>query len=228
MKIAIVGAGGHGSVVADILCSMREAGHAIDPIGFVDDGVSPSVTQVLSLPVFPGGLAALMRLEFDAVIVAIGDNETRRRITDGLRRGGVRLAVASHPRSTVARDTVIEPGAMICAGASIGPAARVGAGTIVNTNASVDHHNWIGDYAHVAPGAHLGGMVEVGDGTLIGIGASVLPGRRIGCRVTVGAGAVVVSDLGDDLTAVGVPARVMAGASRAGREPAFILSERKP
>lgn len=228
LKVVIVGAGGHGTVVADVLCSMRDAGQPVTPLGFVDDGMSARVSRVLSLPVFAGGLAALTQLDFDAAIVAIGDNETRRRITDRLRRNGVRLTVARHPDSTVARETVIEPGAMICAGAVIGPSSRVGAGTIVNTQASVDHHNQIGSFVHIAPGAHLGGMVRVRDLSLIGIGAIVLPGRRIGCGAVVGAGAVVVRHVPNHVTVVGIPARMSGDAPPARRHDLVTAGVARP
>jgi acetyltransferase-like isoleucine patch superfamily enzyme len=97
---------------------------------------------------------------------------------------------------------------VICAGAVVNPASRLGEGAIINTLASVDHHNSIGDFAHVAPGAHLGGAAWIGEDALIGIGATVAPQRRVGARATVGAGAVVVHDVPEDAVAVGVPARV--------------------
>lgn len=214
MRIVIVGAGGHGTVVADILLRMREAGAAIEPVAFVDDEPPADRTQILSLPVLPGGIRTLASLGHDAAIVAIGDNATRRRIAETLRRAGTKLACAQHPSSIVSPDAHIEEGAMICAGAAVAPGSRIGLGTIVNTLASVDHHTRVGDYAHIAPGVHLGGDVCIGDGTLVGIGASVRPGRRVGRRVVIGAGAVVVSDVPDEVVTLGVPARVHHAAAR--------------
>jgi acetyltransferase-like isoleucine patch superfamily enzyme len=43
----------------------------------------------------------------------------------------------------------------------------------------------------------------------LGIGAKVIPGVKIGAGTTVGAGAVVIEDLPENVTAVGVPARVI-------------------
>ena len=82
---------------------------------------------------------------------------------------------------------------------------------IVNTNAGVDHDCRIGSGAHVGPGSALAGNVEIGCESLLGAGTCVVPGVRIGSRAVVGAGSVVVRDLPDDVTAMGVPARITDG-----------------
>jgi serine O-acetyltransferase len=48
---------------------------------------------------------------------------------------------------------------------------------------------------------------EVGDGVVIGTGAKLLGPIRVGNRALIGANAVVVTDVPDDHTAVGAPAR---------------------
>ena len=65
------------------------------------------------------------------------------------------------------------------------------------------------NHVRVSPGAHLAGKVHVGELTHIGIGASVVQGVEIGRNVIVGAGGVVTRDLPDNVTAVGVPAKVI-------------------
>lgn len=190
-----MGAGGHGAVVADIL------GHAA---GFIDDDPAKRGTSVLGLPVF----ASLDEVVHDAIIIAIGDNATRRALTERYAAAGERFASAIHPRASIAPSALIGEGSVICAGALVLPRAVVGRGAIVNTKAAVDHDCVVGDFVHIAAGATLGGDVRVGDGTLIALGASVVPGIAIGARSVVGAGAVVVRELPDDVTALGVPARI--------------------
>ena len=160
MKVVIIGSGGHGAVVADILLRMAEAGDRIEPVAFLDDAPLPNVRQISQVPVICGGLSGLRRITHDAVIVAIGDNALRRRLSDELRRNGTRLAIARHPSSVVAPDVCIGGGTMICAGAIVSPAARIGCSVILNTHSSVDHHNAIGDYVHIGPGVRLGGNVS--------------------------------------------------------------------
>lgn len=208
MRVVIVGAGGHSAVVADILMRMAQAGSPVELVAFVDDNPPPDVSQKCGVPVVPGGLGALATIAHDAVVVAIGDNAVRRRMSDEIRRTGIALAIACHPSSVVASDARVDGGTVVCAGAIVNPGAQVGYSAILNTHCSIDHHNRIGDCAHIAPGAHLGGNVTIGDETLVGIGVTVIPQVRIGSRVVVGAGAVVVGNLPDGAVAYGVPARI--------------------
>ena len=206
--ILIVGAGGHGQVVADIFRALRAAGHAAAEVAFLDDDPACQGCRFLDSPVL-GTVDRLSRIRHDAVIVAVGDNATRARIFRSFTGAGEQMAIGAHPRSTIARDAALGPGSVVCAGVVVNTGTTVGRNVIINTGATVDHHSVIGDHVHVAPGVHMGGAVHVGEGALVGIGAIVLPGVRIGAWSTVGAGAVVTADVPAHATVVGVPARVL-------------------
>jgi len=203
-RVAVIGAGGHGTVVVDILLQMQAAGVPLIVVAIADRRTNLAGRQILGVPIV-GYLDDLRQV--DAVIVAVGDNKTRRLLTTDLRQRGWECAVAIHPSAIVGRGSEISDGAMLCAGCIVGAESRIGAGAILNTASSTDHHNEIGAFAHVAPGVHLGGEVAVGEGALIGIGATVLPGCRVGAWATVAGGAVVVRDIDEGVTVVGVPAR---------------------
>jgi acetyltransferase-like isoleucine patch superfamily enzyme len=83
----------------------------------------------------------------------------------------------------------------------------LGLGCIINTGATFYHDCVLGDGVHICPGVHLAGDVQVGELSWLGIGCTVRQGIRIGAGVTVGAGAVVIDDVPDGQTVVGVPAR---------------------
>jgi len=208
MRVIIVGAGGHGRVVADIVCAMAEHVPGLSVAGFVDDDPMAWGATRLGLPVL-GPVDQLTHLPHDAAIVAIGDNPTRADVCSKLLAAGETLFTAVHPRATVGRDVHIGAGVMVCAGAVINVSAEVETAAIVNTGAMVEHDCRLGAYTHVAPGTRLGGGVAVGEGTLLGIGSIVLPGRRIADWAIVGAGAVVVHDVTAHSTVVGVPARCL-------------------
>jgi serine O-acetyltransferase len=55
---------------------------------------------------------------------------------------------------------------------------------------------------------------DIGDQVFVGAGARVLGGIRVGDRAVIGANAVVLQEVPDDATAVGVPARVIKIAGR--------------
>lgn len=207
-RVLIIGAGGHGQVVADILLRMRERTGAVEPLGYLDDDPVLSGRQFLGLAVL-GPAAALARVAHDAVIVAIGDNAVRRRLFEQLRSLGERLATARHPDAVVAPDVMIGPGTMVCAGVVVNPGSVIGSNVILNTSCSIDHHNRIGDHAHIAPGVRLGGEVVVAEGAMLGIGTTVIPRRRIGAWSVVGAGSLIHHDVPDGVLSMGNPARVV-------------------
>lgn len=205
-RIVIVGAGGHGQVVADILLASAAAGNACRPIGYVDARPSAPDVTLCGLNVL-GTIEDLPSIKHDAIVVAIGDNRRRQEIFDALLARGERPVSAVHPTAVIATGAVIEPGCMISAMAVVGTGSHIGANVILNTSATVDHHNTIGAHVHIAPGAHLGGEVTVETGALIGLGASIVPRCTVGAWAVIGAGAVVISDVPGGRTAKGMPAR---------------------
>lgn len=207
-RVLILGAGGHAWVVADILFRMQEAGQDVVPVGYLDDNPQLAGQRFLDLAVL-GALSRLPDQAHDAVVIAIGHNQTRQRLFSALQERGEQFVVARHPKSVIASDVRIGTGTMICAGAIVNPGSVVGANVILNTGCTVDHHNLIGDHVHIAPGVHLGGEVAIGEGTLVGIGSTVIPQHTIGAWSVVGAGSLVSKNIPDRSTAVGVPARVI-------------------
>ena len=205
-RIIIVGAGGHAQVVADILLRRQQSGDKIALAGYVDDNPKLASQRFLDRPVL-GTVAQLDQFDYDALIIAIGDNEIRKQLFQQLRGQGKRFITAIHPQAVIAPDVVVGKGAMICAGVVVNTGATIGANTILNTACSVDHHNHIGDHCHIAPGAHLGGEVTVGNEALIGIGATIMPRCHIGTAAIVAAGATVTGDVSAHQTVAGTPAR---------------------
>lgn len=202
--LAILGASGHGKVVAD---TAECCGWA--SVEFFDDAWPQNRTNG-AWSVTGNTDALLERLDqFDGVAVAIGNNRIRQEKLRVLQAAGARLVTLIHPRATVSRYAQIGAGSVVFAGAVVNVDARIGMGAILNTGCSVDHDCVLGEAVHVSPGAHLAGAVQVGDLTWIGIGASVRQQIRIGSRTLIGAGASVVRNVPDRVTAVGVPTRVL-------------------
>lgn len=198
-RLIIVGAGGHGKVVAD-----NAAKNGYTDICFVDDHASG---QCMGFPIV-GRCADLVRLndgETDFVI-GIGSNAVRKKIA---RTYDVNWVPLIHPAAQIGLQAAIGRGTVVMAGAVINACAMVGEHCIINTGAIVEHDNVIGDFVHISPGAALGGTVEIGALTHVGLGAAVRNNIRICGGSTIGAGAVVARNIQDSGTYIGVPARKM-------------------
>jgi sugar O-acyltransferase (sialic acid O-acetyltransferase NeuD family) len=204
-RLAVLGAGGHGHVVADTALA---AGW--NAVALFDDQW-PRIAPAGPWPV-EGDVGHLIRRlpDFDGVIVAIGHCASRWALHEQLRAAGARFATVVHPGAQVSPHALVGAGSVLMAGTVLQFGARIGDGVIVNTGATVDHDCIIEDGVHLCPGTHLGGRVHVGRLCWVGIGSSIRQGIRIGVSVTIGAGAAVVDDLPDGVTAVGVPARPLA------------------
>ncbi len=196
-RLAIIGAGGHGRVVAE---SAAAAGWATI---FFDDHV---MGQIDGSPV--GGTAHdVLATQCDSAIVAIGNNRVRLEWIARLRAAGFTLGTIAHPSALVSRSAIVGEGTFLAAGAIVGTRAVLGTGCIINTAASVDHDCFLGDAVHLSPGVRLSGEVTIGTATWLGTGSAVRNKIKIGRDVVVGVGGVVVRDVEDGQTVIGVPAR---------------------
>lgn len=203
-RLAIVGASGHGKVVADIAeCCGWEA------VEFFDDAYTDQTSMLTGNWPVVGTLSDLLSgvSGYTGVIVAIGDNQVRKSISQSLLAAGANLVTLVHPLAIVSRYAEIGAGSVVVAGAVINAYAVIGSGAIINTGSSIDHDCHLDDYVHISPGVHLAGGVKIRSCCWVGIGACVKQQVTIGANVTVGAGSVVVHNILDNLTVVGVPAR---------------------
>lgn len=208
MRIVIVGAGGHGKVVLDIL--QLNAIHEI--VGFIDTDPQLQNSRVKDLNVL-GDLECLRKMklngEVEGAVIAIGDNYARNKVASFIKDLGTPLISVIHPSSVIADSAQIGSGTVICAGTVVGVDSKLGDNIIINTGATVDHDVTIGANVHISPGVHLAGGVSIGDNTHVGIGASVIPKVTIGRDVIIGAGAVIIKNIPDRAVAVGVPSRII-------------------
>lgn len=194
--IVIIGAGGHGRVIADtaLLSGYKD-------VVFLDDAEKCEVEISGKTDDF---VKYLNNCDF---FVAIGNNKTRAKITDKIKNSGAAIVSLIHPSAVIGSNVVIGKGSFVAPGAIINTGAVIGDGVILNTASSVDHDCRVGDFSHVSIGSRVAGTVQIGKGCFIGAGAVIINNTTICEACVIGAGSVVVKDVVECGTYVGVPAR---------------------
>ena len=201
--IAIIGAGGHGRVIASIL----QASNA-EVAGFIDSGVKAD----LPFPLL-GDDGDIPRLKGEGTITSFiiglgsikGGSSLRAKLFDQMIVHGLTPSVAIHPMAILSPGVKIGAGCAVMAGAIVNTGTSIGKNSIINTGAIIDHDGDIGEHVHIAPGVTLSGNVTIGDNSLIGVGSTIRQGISIGKDVTLGAGSVVVKNIANGVTAFGNP-----------------------
>ena len=204
-SLLILGAGGHGKVVADTAAATGQW----EKIAFLDDK-HPSLEVVLDWPVL-GCIEEAKKFlpEYDDFCVAIGNNKLRIKLLKLFLDQGFSAPCLVHPTAYISPSASLGPGCVVFAQGVVNAEAQVGAGNIINTGASVDHDCILDEGVHLCPGVRLAGEVSVGQQTTLATSTTVIPQIKIGNHVMIGAGSVVVTDIPDHSTAAGVPAKII-------------------
>ncbi len=200
-EVIIIGASGHGKVIADIVCK-----EGCKVLGFLDDNPNLQGKNIGDINVL-GRVSDYRHYQEAEFLIAIGNPAIRKKVVETLH--GIKWHTAVHPAATLSTlQTKIAEGTVVMAGAVVNPGTSIGKHCIINTGAVVDHDNVIGDFAHISVGAKLAGTVTVGENTWIGVGAVVSNNVSICGDSVIGAGAVVVKDITEPGTYIGVPAHI--------------------
>jgi sugar O-acyltransferase (sialic acid O-acetyltransferase NeuD family) len=204
-RALIVGAGGHGRVVLDILLACQD-----EVIGFLDNNPALRGRRVDGVSVL-GSVQDLEtvweRAGATGVVIAIGDNGARLGIAREVDRLGITLLNAIHPSANLASSATIGRNVVICAGAVLCAHCQAGDSVILNTGCIIDYQTMIGEGVHICPGVRIAARAKIESGSFVGTGATIVPNVTIGYDAIVGAGAVVLEDIEPMSTVVGVPAR---------------------
>lgn len=207
--VAIWGTGGFAREVLQIVEDARADGERLEFVGFLDGNPNAHGSEVHGYPVLGDG-TWLARNRGVSVAIGVGNPVFKRRIANDIEASGhERYATLRHPRAWVGRQVELGPGSILCAGVMVTTDITLGRHVILNLNTTVGHDAILEDFVTVAPGVQISGNVRVGSGTDVGTGASIIQGVALGAWSIVGAGSVVVSELPDNVTAVGVPAKVI-------------------
>ncbi len=208
-ELIIIGASGHGKVVADIARQITENGQKRYPrIQFLDDDKTKTACGAYPVIGTTENLEQYLGMDF---FVAIGDADIRTSLARRLESVRASVPVLIHPKSIIGENVSIGIGTAVAGGAVVNEGTVIGKYCIVNTGATVDHDCRIDDFVHIAPGVHICGDVHIGANTWIGVGAAVIQESDVCTHCMIGAGSVVVHDVDVSGVYFGNPARLYNG-----------------
>lgn len=202
-QIILIGDSGHAKVIED--CIISQGGKVIAKL---DDRYKARISDGVILK-GPIELFQEILNEDIKVVISIGSNHIRKKIVERLGLSPDKYATIVHNSANVSKTAKLGYGTVIMPGAIVNADALIGNHIIVNSNSVIEHDCVIDDFGHISPGVILTGNVKVGEGSHIGAGVSVIPGIKVGSWSIVGAGAVVTSNIESNVTAVGIPAKVI-------------------
>lgn len=200
-KIVIIGASGHGKVVADIA---KLTGY--EEILFIDDDVNKKKCGKYKVIGTFKQINSLIKDDYDFA-VSVGDNRTRARIYEELVNKEAKLPVLIHPSAVFDETVKIGNGTVVMANAVINSSSVIGEACIINTASSIDHDCVIKNYVHISPGVNIAGTVTVGYCTWVGIGTKISNNIEVADKSIIGAGSIVIKDILNEGTYVGSPVR---------------------
>ncbi|MUK92236.1 acetyltransferase [Aliivibrio fischeri] len=201
-RCAILGASGHGKVVAEI----AEL-NGYTKVDFFDDRW-PELKNQEHWNVLGSTQDLINEVSnYDLVVVAIGDNATRLNKQRILEMSGAIFKVLIHPSVTISKYSQVGNGTVIMANVVVNSFASIGNSCIINTSSIVEHDCVLSDGVHISPGANLAGSVHIGERTWVGIGSQIKQLVSIGSDVVIGAGSTVIKNVVDDQVIVGNPAK---------------------
>lgn len=208
--IVIVGCGGFGREVHDVIDAINAQSPTWELLGYLDDAPDPDNVALITNrgSQLLGGFDWLERSGSNVrYIVGIGTGSVRRSMDEHATTAGVEPATLIHPSATVGNDVRIGAGSIVCAGARLTTNISLGRHVHVNLNSTIGHDSVLHDYVTVNPLVAVSGWVEIGAESMLGTHSAILQNLTVGESAVVGAGSCVVKPVPGGVTVKGVPAR---------------------
>lgn len=197
--LIIIGGGGHAKVVADIA-----ALNGYKVRGFLDD--NQDVKKLLDHDRL-GNISDCVKFSNCRFVIAIGNNAVRRSIAE--KYNTLEYATLIHPSACIGSKVQIGEGTVIMPGAIVNACTILGRCCVINSGAVVEHDCTVGDFTLIAPNSTVCGLTKVGSNCWLGAGSTVNNVLSICDDVTLGSGTVVVRDITEVGTYIGIPAKIM-------------------
>jgi sugar O-acyltransferase (sialic acid O-acetyltransferase NeuD family) len=198
--VAIFGTGGFAREVA---CILHDQGRGDRIVAFHEPDEVYEARELLGVPVRP-------QSTFDPAkhraVVGIGNPTLRQKVVSELPTNTV-FDTLIHPTVVMSQWVEVGAGSVICAGCVLTCQISIGQHCHLNLNSTVGHDCTFGDFCTVAPGTNISGNCAFGNRVDVGTQASFRQHVRICDDAVIGMGTVVVKDILEAGTYVGVPAK---------------------
>lgn len=196
--LIIIGAGGHASVLVDIL---RQQKRSI--IGIVSPSLGLSRSALHGIHHYTNDDDVLNFDPNDILLVngigSLPGSNLRAEIFDKFSALGFEFSCVVASDATISDFARLSHGVQILNGSIVQAGCVIGDNTIVNTGTSIDHDSHIGENNHLAPGVTISGQVNTKANVHFGTGASVIHNISIGNDVVIGAGATITADIENNM-----------------------------
>ena len=145
-----------------------------------------------------------------SIAFAIGNCQLREKLVNTYKENhNLSFPNLIDPSVLIGNSNTFGVGNIICANTIITVNVNFGNFAIVNLSSSIGHESKFGDYITLNPSVNISGNVKLGNRVFVGVGTQILQGLTIGQNTVIGAGAVVINDLPENVTAVGIPAKII-------------------
>ncbi|HFS67691.1 MAG TPA: acetyltransferase [Flavobacteriia bacterium] len=206
-KIAIIGAGGFGREVKNLIEQINKHIEEYIIIGFFDDNID-KYAQISGLPVL-GKISEINNINTETYLVfGIGDPKFKQKIFKTIKNKNIIFPTLIHPSVIKNNNNIkIGDGSIICAGTILTCDIVIGNFVLLNLCCTVGHDAIIKNFSSFMPSVNISGEVIIEDCVYVGTGATIINKIKIGENSIIGAGALVSKKIPSNCTAVGIPAK---------------------
>ena len=211
-NLLIIGAGGYGRVILSQCLREDVRGKDWEVGGFLDD--RQDILDGFKLPVgIVGDPMTFVPGPSDVFVCALGEPRMKKKYTDPLvarnalfinlrssnRKLGTEVSLGDNVR--LKKGIIFEPRVLVAPETSIGDFVTIGSTAIIGHDVQIGAYSFINAFAFIGSGARIGEFVTIHPHS------TILPGLKIGSGAVIGAGSVAVTNVPENVTVFGNPAK---------------------